>query len=190
MTSWKQKQRQQLLAAREALAVEEREQIQTRCLGYVSDFLEQCEPGIISLYWPIKGELDCRPLAAKLMTAGWTLTVPVINKASKQLEFAHWQPDTPMQTGTWNIPVPVKPVLLQPDRLLVPLVGFDQHNYRLGYGGGYYDRTLAAIKRPVKTVGMGMELGRFDSIAPQPHDIPMDYIITEKGLQPSAGSGL
>lgn len=187
MTSWRQQQREQLLTSREALPGTERAQIQSRCLQFISDYLAQCQPGILGLYWPIKGELDCRQLAQSLIKEGWTLTVPVINKTSKQLEFAHWQPDTPMQAGTWNIPVPVAPRFLEPERFLVPLVGFDEDNYRLGYGGGYYDRKLAAVDKPVETIGVGMELGRFDTIHPQPHDIAMDLIITENGLQSAAG---
>lgn len=189
MKSWRQEQRQQILAARSALPAEQRQRIQAACLKFVSDYLAQCEPGIIGTYWPIKGELDCRQLADGLLAAGWTLTVPVINKTSKHLQFARWQPETPMQKGTWNIPVPVEPEFLQPERFLVPLVGFDRDNYRLGYGGGYYDRTLAAIDKPVETVGVGMELGRFDTIYPQAHDIAMDFIITEKGVQSALNAG-
>ena len=84
-----------------------------------------------------------------------------------------------MSRGVWNIPVPGERTLVQPNLLLVPLVGFDAAGYRLGYGGGYYDRTLAAMSPRPLTIGVGFAMGRLNSIYPQPHDIPMDAIVTE-----------
>ena len=183
MKTWRQNERQRLLAARAALSAEQHHQIAQACLNYISAYLSECEPGILGMYWPIKKELDCRPLAAALIKSGWVLTVPVINEETRKLEFARWQPDMPMVTGIWNIPVPEEPEWLTPSRFLVPLVGFDKANYRLGYGGGYYDRTLADMAEPVETIGVGMELGRFETIHPQEWDIPMHHIITEAGIQ-------
>lgn len=188
MKLWRQQQRQRLLAEREALSTELREHIQRQCLHYIAAYLGQCEPGILGLYWPIKGELDCRQLAGSLLSAGWVLSVPVINSDTRKLDFARWQPDTPMQSGRWNIPVPVMQDLVKPERFLVPLVGFDAKNFRLGYGGGYYDRTLADSYTTVETIGVGMEMGRFETIYPHEMDIPMNKIITESGMQLTATS--
>jgi 5,10-methenyltetrahydrofolate synthetase len=99
------------------------------------------------------------------------------------LDFSHWQPDMPMVQGSWNIPVPAHQHLLAPDMFLIPLLGFDSDNYRLGYGGGYYDRTLAEQTHNVTTIGVGIEQGRFETIFPQPHDIAMNMIVTEAGIQ-------
>jgi 5-formyltetrahydrofolate cyclo-ligase len=183
MQSWRQQQREQLIQQRQDLSDIERQTIEQACLLTITEHLQTIKPGVLGLYWPIKGEIDCRSLAPSLIKQGWTITVPVINSETKCLNFAVWTPDTVMKTGTWNIPVPQQQQLLIPDHFLVPLVGFDTNNYRLGYGGGYYDRTLAAISSPVHTIGVGMELGRFDSIQPHELDIPMSRIITEKGIQ-------
>jgi len=95
------------------------------------------------------------------------------------LEFRAWAPDAKLVPGIWNIPVPADGAVIEPDALLVPLVGFDSEGYRLGYGGGYYDRTLASRRRKPLTIGVGFELSELPTIHPQPHDIPMDAIVTE-----------
>lgn len=183
MKTWRHEQRQRLLEERATLTEKAHQEISKACLTHLASYLDGCQPGILGIYWPIKGEIDCRILAESLLKAGWTLAVPVINNRSRHLDFARWQPDTPMIQGTWNIPVPARPEWLTPSRFLVPLVGFDKANYRLGYGGGYYDRTLAERAEPVKTIGVGMEMGRLESIHPHAQDIPMRRIITEAGIQ-------
>jgi 5-formyltetrahydrofolate cyclo-ligase len=183
MTSWRKQQRTQLLTVRSALTPVQRAEIAQRCLAQIKDLLAQYPPGSLGIYWPIKGELDTRPLAETLLEEGWSLSVPVINNQTRQLDFAQWHPGMPMEKGTWNIPIPSAPRFINPDRLLVPLLGFDEANYRLGYGGGYYDRTLAAWENQPQTIGVGMEIGRLQSIFPEQHDIAMDFIITEAGLQ-------
>ncbi len=79
----------------------------------------------------------------------------------------------------WGIPVPAEGEAVLPDTLLVPLVGYDPHGFRLGYGGGFYDRTLAAMPTRAATIGVGFTLGALETIHPQPHDIPMDVVIPE-----------
>jgi len=86
-----------------------------------------------------------------------------------------------MRPGIWDIPVPDEGDWVRPEVLLVPLLGFDLQGYRLGYGGGYYDRTLAAaMPSPPLAIGIGFEIGRLETIHPQPHDVPMDLIVTER----------
>ena len=87
-----------------------------------------------------------------------------------------------LDRGVWNIPIPSERALVEPTVLLVPLLGFDAAGYRLGYGGGYYDRTLAASAPRPFTIGVGHEFGRLQSIYPQSHDIPLDVIVTECGV--------
>lgn len=183
MQTWRQEQRLRLIAERQSLSEQERSDIQAECLMHLLSHLHAGQPGTLGLYWPIKGELDCRSLAATLIDSDWLLSIPIINPDTQRLDFALWQPDTVMQTGTWNIPIPAEPILVEPERFVVPLVGFDSNNFRLGYGGGYYDRTLAAVSKPVETIGLGLEMGRFESIHPHELDIPMTYIVTEKGIQ-------
>ena len=106
--------------------------------------------------------------------------LPVVVAKNAPIEFWQWQPDTLLQRGFWNIPVPAERRLVHPDALLIPLVGYDAAGFRLGYGGGYYDRTLAvAAPRPF-CIGVGYDDAEIATIYPQPHDIPMDFIVTER----------
>ncbi|RQP04459.1 MAG: hypothetical protein D1H97_17770 [Paracoccus sp. BP8] len=102
-------------------------------------------------------------------------------RPASPLAFHRWSPGAPMRRGHWNIPVPASIEAVEPDVVLAPLVGWDGRGYRLGYGGGYFDRTLAA-RRPL-AVGTGLQSARLATIYPQPHDIPLAAIVTETGLQ-------
>jgi 5-formyltetrahydrofolate cyclo-ligase len=96
------------------------------------------------------------------------------------LIFWPWWPGAPMTQGVWSIPIPADGEPVQPDTLLVPLVGFDSENYRLGYGGGFYDRTIAAMPSRPRTIGIGFACARLATIYPQPYDIPMDEVVTDE----------
>ena len=109
-----------------------------------------------------------------------TLSLPVIVTPRAPLEYWRWRPGEPMHPGVWNIPVPARRDVVVPDLILVPLVGFDAARYRLGYGGGYFDRTLAALPKRPFVVGVGYAFGRLPTIFPQPHDAPMDAIVTDE----------
>ena len=105
----------------------------------------------------------------------------MVVERARPVAFRAWWPRMRMRPGAWDILVPDEGDWLRPEILLVPLLGFDPQGYRLGYGGGYYDRTLAAAMpaRPLAT-GVGFEIGRLETIHPQPHDVPMDLIVTER----------
>jgi 5-formyltetrahydrofolate cyclo-ligase len=128
----------------------------------------------IGMYWPIHSEINCRDLMRILHDGGHTVALPVVIERGRPVEFWKWHPGSSMRKGLWDIPVPAA--------LAIPLVGFDAAGYRLGYGGGYYDRTLAAASRKPWCVGLGLELGALPTICPQPHDIRMDVIVTESGV--------
>ncbi len=144
----------------------------------------------IGFYWPFQGEFN--PLFAinTLRTQGAGTALPVIVEKSRPLKFFEWSPTVKMSNGVFNIPVPVDTIEINPDVLLIPMIGFDEDGYRLGYGGGYYDRTLAGISPQPLKIGVAFEIGRTSSIVPQPHDIPMDFIVTEAGVHHNNGSGL
>ena len=144
------------------------------------EILADLTPGVIGFYWPIKGEFDLRGLVAELIAQGWQAALPVVVKKDSPLIFCHWTPDMKLVPGVWNIPVPQEPVIVTPSVLLVPLVGFDKGNYRLGHGGGYYDRTLAGFNNRPLTIGIGLESCRLDTIYPQWHDIALDRIVTAR----------
>ncbi len=132
--------------------------------------------------WPYKAEFDARPLVTRWWQSGVRLALPRVQAKGQPLVFNEWYPDARMDAGAYGIPVPQGTPELVPDLMLIPVNGFDDSGYRLGYGGGFFDRTLAAIQpRPV-AVGLGYELLRIDSLDPQPFDIPMDFVVTEAGL--------
>jgi 5-formyltetrahydrofolate cyclo-ligase len=137
----------------------------------------------LGVYWPFQAEFDPRPLIDWLIAEGSAAALPAVVDNKGPLEYRAWRPGEPLVDGVWNIPVPQQRAIVVPQAVLAPLVGFDGECYRLGYGGGYFDRTLAALSpRPV-AIGVGFELSLLDTIHPQPHDIPMDLIVTESGLR-------
>lgn len=132
--------------------------------------------------WPYKAEFDARPVVTRWWQSGVRLALPRVQAKGQPLLFDEWYPDARMNAGAYGIPVPQGTRELVPDLILIPVNGFDGLGYRLGYGGGYFDRTLAAIQpRPV-AVGLGYELLRIDSLVPQSFDIAMDFVVTEAGL--------
>lgn len=140
--------------------------------------------GVVAFYWPVRREFDPRRFVERLRAAGTIAALPVVARRDRPLEFRRWEPDAAMAVGPFGIPEPAAGPALRPDALLVPLVGFDAHNFRLGYGAGYYDLTLAEFAAKPLTIGLGFELGRLATIDPQPHDVPLDFIVTEAGVQP------
>ena len=136
------------------------------------------QKGPLGFYWPVRGEFDPRHVVKdwlKVNTAN-TACLPVIVKKDKPMIFREWFPRQPMIKGTFNIDVPdTKSRVLIPNILLVPTLGFNQKNFRLGYGGGYYDRTLAQFD--ALTIGLCFEHGRSSEIVEEQHDIPLDLVI-------------
>ena len=182
LKAWRQSQRNMLLERRRALSRSER----VRCSEVVTQLLLQRVPELaltsVGIYWPFKGEMDLRDLAKSLHQSGARLSLPVVVEKARPLEFWQWQPGAKLVPGTWRIPVPAERVPANPSILIVPLLGFDEAGFRLGYGGGYYDRTLTAMRPRARTIGAGYESGRLPTIYPQPYDIPMDVIVTEAGM--------
>ncbi|GIK96403.1 MAG: 5-formyltetrahydrofolate cyclo-ligase [Alphaproteobacteria bacterium] len=176
---WRRARRAELISARVRMLRRDRETRAAAILERLRAGLPALEGGAAGFYWAFKGEIDLRGLMRDLMARGSPAALPVVVEKGKPLEFWAWQPRMKMARGIWNIPIPAERSPLRPALLLVPLVGFDAAGYRLGYGGGYYDRTLAAMAPRPLAIGLGFELGRLGSVAPQPHDIPMDAIVTE-----------
>ena len=176
---WRRSQRQRLLALRTGTAPAERrmwgQQIEERLR-----VLLRVRPGIIlGVYWPFQAEFDPRPLIDWLIAAGSAVALPVVVDKKGPLEYRTWRPGEKLVDGVWNIPVPERRRIVVPQAVLAPLVGFDRDCYRLGYGGGYFDRTLAALAPRPWAIGVGFELSQLETIYPQDFDIPMDLIVTE-----------
>lgn len=136
----------------------------------------------VGIYWPIRGEVDVRGVAASCIDAGATIGLPVVTQPASPLEFWRWQPGMPIRHDRAKIPIPAERELVVPEALLIPLVGFDRECYRLGYGGGYYDRTLASLNPKPFCIGLGYEGAELPTIYPQPHDIGMDVIVTGQSI--------
>jgi 5-formyltetrahydrofolate cyclo-ligase len=140
----------------------------------------------IGAYWPIKGEFDALPALFR-WTEGETDTkrrigLPVINRETRHLRFHVWYPGCPMEDDAYGIPKPKDTEAFEPQLLLVPCVGFGPKGVRLGYGGGFYDRTLADLKPRPYTVGVGYAHGFIPWLTAEPHDVPLDAMLTEDGV--------
>ncbi len=176
--------RDRLIAAREAMPAHQVLAASEAIERSLEQLLSRLSPAVVGFCWPYRGEFDCRPLVARWLrgAAGRRAALPVIVAPATPMPFRQWSPDSPMRAGRFGIPVPAGGADVAPDLLLMPVNAFDDQGYRLGYGGGYFDRTLAALApRPV-AVGIGFELARVASIDPGPFDIPMDYVVSEAGI--------
>lgn len=179
---WRRAKRAELRSRRLSVPREEKDRLRGITTKLIRQHVPDIGIGCTGFYWPFKGEVDLRHFVRGLVADGGEAALPVVVERAHPLEFWSWRPHAKLQRGIWNIPIPAERVPVRPTLLLVPLVGFDDGGYRLGYGGGYYDRTLAIASPRPMTIGIGYELGRLDSIHPQPHDIPLDAIVTENGF--------
>lgn len=189
VSRWRKAERLRLLDARKALGLDARRAAGQAIAGVlgrlIRDRFAVRSPAlpVVSFYWPIKGEPDLRALMAELDAEGVTIALPIVEVKASPLVFRRWTPQTRMTIGDWNIPVPPSDAeVLTPIIAIAPLVGWDANGFRLGYGGGYFDRTLAALSPPPFKVGVGYQGSRLATIFPQPHDIPFNVIVTEAGV--------
>ena len=177
--SWRVKVRKALIKERLGCGRELRQSRSERARKRLQAAVDLGRYSSLGIYSPMRGEIDIQDLVSELAAGGVRLGLPVVVEKDSAVEFWHWRPGMPMKPGIWNIPVPAERVLFEPEALIVPLVGFDSQLFRLGYGGGYYDRTLARARPKPYCVGFGYESGRLPTVFPQPHDIPMDLIVTD-----------
>jgi 5-formyltetrahydrofolate cyclo-ligase len=188
ITAWRQQLRTDLVLRRQAVSPDPRRQAAEIIGDKLTRLLQALDRHVVGFYWPIRHEINLNPWARALaQSEKITLCLPVVVKPGAPLEYWRWTPETKMHPGFWNIPVPVERDPITPDFVLAPLVGFDAQCYRLGNGGGYFDRTLATTHpRPI-AIGVGYDFSALETIKPQPHDIPMDAILTEqRDLLPNA----
>jgi 5-formyltetrahydrofolate cyclo-ligase len=138
----------------------------------------------IGAYWPIKGEFDALPALYRWSEASphRRIGLPVINRDTKQLRFHVWFPGCPMEEDAYGIPKPKDTESFEPTLLLVPLVGYGPRGTRLGYGGGFYDRTLAALQPKPFTAGLGFSHGHVPWLEAEAHDVPLDAVLNEDGV--------
>jgi 5,10-methenyltetrahydrofolate synthetase len=181
LAAWRQGERERLIALRMALSAEERARRAEGITAALDTILASRPGAAVSFYWPFRGEFDLRPWMTSRIAQGGRAALPVVVEKRRPMIFRPWAPGCRMERGIWNIPVPADGPELTPDVVIAPLVGFDPQGYRLGYGGGYFDRTLAALPSEPLVVGIGLAATRLDTIHPQSWDVAMDVIVTEEG---------
>ncbi|MEI6984514.1 MAG: 5-formyltetrahydrofolate cyclo-ligase [Rhodospirillaceae bacterium] len=160
----------------------------------VADFmtrLPKAEIGaelLVAGYWPVGSELDCRPLLGRLVASGWGCVLPVVTDTDSALLFRCWRPGERLVPGYFSIPEPVESArTANPALVLVPLLAFDRAGHRLGQGAGFYDRTLASLRRvgSVLAVGLAFAAQEVAALPDEPHDQRLDWIVTENGAFPA-----
>lgn len=180
---WRKAERQRLIAARLAVTASQREAWSASIAEGLAHAIGGVEGLIVSVYWPFRGEPDLRPWMRTVTQSGGTCALPVVVEKGQPLVFRAWKEGDPLARGVWNIPIPSAGANVIPDVSIAPVVGFDPQCYRLGYGGGFFDRTLASLPRKPRVFGVGYALQAVETIHPLPHDIPMDAIVTEAATQ-------
>ena len=178
---WRRAERERLIALRMAMTPVERRAKGEHIAAAVREIVAG-RPGILGIYWPFRAEFDPRPLVDALVAGGRQVALPVVIDKKGPLEYRAWAPGDPLTAGVWDIPIPERRDVVLPTMVLAPLVGFDRAGYRLGYGGGYFDRTLGAMDPRPLAIGVGFAAQAIETIYPQPFDIPMDTIVTEAGV--------
>ena len=173
--------RSEKIAARMALPAATHLRLSAELEAHLRPLLQRWLPPIIGYCWPIRGEFDCRPLVIDLLKQGVRACLPLVLAAGSAMKFREWKPESPMRVDRYGIQHPASGAILVPDLLLIPVNAFDRRGYRLGYGGGYFDRTLAALDPRPLAVGVGFELARVASTLPGAHDIALDAVVTEAG---------
>ena len=188
--AWRKAERARLIGERERLDAATLDGWRRR----IETTLERSFPGLatakLAFCWPMRGEYDARPLADTLRARGAVTALPVVVAPGQPLAFREWHPGVALASGPLGIPYPVGSEPVVPTAMLVPLHGWDEAGYRLGYGAGFFDRTLASLPTPPVAIGVGYELARIATIHPQAWDIPMDWVVTERGVYRRDPGGL
>jgi 5,10-methenyltetrahydrofolate synthetase len=178
---WRKAERARLLALRQAVPVAARAPADAAIAAELTRRLGDIAGLTVALYWPFRGEPDLRGWAAGLRAGGTRTCLPVVIAKAEPLIFRDWTGAEKLERGVWNIPIPPQSSAeAVPDVVISPVVGFDAENYRLGYGGGFYDRTLAKLRsigRRPRVIGVGFAFQRIATIYPQPYDVALDEAI-------------
>lgn len=191
LMAWRKTLRGELLARRQALPADRLHTWRLAMDRHLQYGFPGLAKGIVAFCWPIRNEYDARHLMRRLREQGATAALPVVLAPNTPLIFREWHPGVEMALGKLDIPYPRASAELVPNTVLLPMNGYDRQGYRLGYGGGFFDRTLESLRdsKPL-VIGLSFELAAIDTIRPQPWDIPMDYVVTERGVYRRDGDRL
>jgi 5-formyltetrahydrofolate cyclo-ligase len=183
LIAWRKTLRRELLARRQALPADRLLDWRLAMDRHLQYGFPGLAKGVVAFCWPIRNEYDARHLVRRLREQGATAVLPVVLAPNMPLIFREWHPGVEMALGKLDIPFPKAGPELLPNTVLLPMNGFDRRGYRLGYGGGFFDRTLGALKdRRPAVIGVTFELAAIETIDPQPWDMPVDYVVTERGV--------
>jgi 5-formyltetrahydrofolate cyclo-ligase len=188
--AWRRVERDRLIAAREGLDAATLELLRQRIDAHLWRSFPGLAAATLAFCWPIRREYDARRLAQRLRECGAVTALPVVVAPRQPLVFREWHPGVSLASGPLGIPYPVGSDLVVPTAVLVPMNGWDEAGYRLGYGGGFFDRTLASLTKKPVVIGISYELARMKTIRPQSWDIPMDWVVTERGTYRRDPEGL
>ncbi|MCC6946165.1 MAG: 5-formyltetrahydrofolate cyclo-ligase [Bradyrhizobiaceae bacterium] len=180
---WRKAERERLIAQRLSLHAATRADHARRISDGLSALIGDPADFIIGAYWPIRGEPNLLTWLEGLRARGAEIALPVVIAKKTPMVFRLWQEGEKLARGVWNIPFPADGKQVQPDIVIAPVVGFDTGCYRLGYGGGFFDRTLATLPEATIAIGVGYAQAAIPTIHPQPFDIPMRHIVTESGTR-------
>ncbi|MGH8721847.1 MAG: 5-formyltetrahydrofolate cyclo-ligase [Burkholderiales bacterium] len=180
--TWRRAERERLIAARVALSPDALEAGRRAIDAHLERGFPGLAQAVLAFCWPIRNEYDARHLARRLREAGATTALPVVVAPKSPLAFREWHPGVELAKGPLGIPYPVGSPAVAPRAVLLPMNGWDAQGYRLGYGGGFFDRTLAALQEKPLVIGVAHEQARIETIHPQPWDVPVDYVVTERGV--------
>lgn len=180
---WRKAERERLIKQRLAIPGETRRAYGERIAAQLEEAIGEPAGITVSAYWPFRGEPDLRALLGRVIERGGQAALPVVVARAQPLIFRAWKPRDPLERGVWNIPVPAEtaPEVI-PDVVIAPVVGFDPDCYRLGYGGGFFDRTLASLPKRPRVFGVGYSEAAIPTIYPQSHDIPMGVVVTPERI--------
>ncbi|MBD8066884.1 5-formyltetrahydrofolate cyclo-ligase [Devosia sp. PTR5] len=176
--------RREAHARRGALSTQYRADAAEQVARHFFDAIAFGADDVVAAYWRIRDELDCQPILVRLMDSGQRVVLPVVTGDETPLDMRVWEADQPLYEAGFGTLAPADSApRAEPDIILVPLLGFDGQGTRLGYGGGYYDRTLAALSRKPLLVGLAFDAQELPDIPREDHDMPLDAVVTESGVR-------
>ena len=182
LTRWRKAERERLLAARAALDSTALERYRQSIDAHLGRSFPGLASAKLAFCWPIRGEYDARHLVRTLRELGALTALPVVIAPKQPLVFREWHPGVELAMGALDIPYPTNTPEVVPNAVLLPMNGWDGGGYRLGYGAGFFDRTLASLPKKPAVIGVSYEIARMDTIHPQSWDIPVDWVVTERGV--------
>jgi 5,10-methenyltetrahydrofolate synthetase len=185
--AWRSQTRKELVQRRLAAEPSERAKWSTAIDQHLLRMWPDPPGQIIAFCWPYKAEHDARTVIERWISKGATVAMPVVVAPKSPLVFRRWHAGAVMEAGALGIPFPADSEEIRPDTILLPANGFDAPGFRLGYGAGYFDRTIASLRPDVRVIGIAYEIGRLSSIQPQLHDEAMDVVVTEAGVHSCYG---